>query len=54
VMFDRNVGDEVRAGDVIARIQVGRVEGDVSRFLSFVEIGERLLKSRPLVHEHLV
>jgi len=53
VMFDRNVGDEVRAGDVIARIQVGRVEGDVSRFLSFVEIGERLLKSRPLVHEHL-
>jgi len=54
VMFDRNVGDEVKAGETIARIQVGRVEGDVSRFLSFVEIGERLLKSRPLVHEHLV
>jgi pyrimidine-nucleoside phosphorylase len=59
VMFDRNVGDSVKAGETIARIQLGRNEGDAkeltTRFLSFVEIGERLLGgARPLVHEHLM
>ncbi|HJW95384.1 MAG TPA: thymidine phosphorylase [Thermoanaerobaculia bacterium] len=56
VMFDRNVGDEVRAGDVIARIQLGKKERDAeelrTKFLSFVEIGEAPT-ARPMVHEHL-
>ncbi len=57
VMFDRNAGDEVKAGDVIARIQLGRKEFDAedlrSRFLSFVEFGDAAPAERPLVHEHL-
>ena len=53
VMFDKKPGDEVRAGDVIARIQQGRVAADAERFLSFVTIGEQALTSRPLVHEHV-
>jgi len=56
VMFDRNVGDEVRAGDVIARIQLGKKERDAeelrAKFLSFVEIGEAPA-ARLMVHEHL-
>src|ERR1051325_6689563 len=51
VMFDKKPGDEVRAGDVIARIQQGRVAADAERFLSFVTIGEQALTSRPLVHD---
>ena len=58
VMFDRNTGDEVKAGDVIARIQLGKAERDASelrsRYLGFVEIGEEAPEPRPLVHEHLV
>src|SRR5205085_227254 len=58
VMFDRNTGDAVRAGEVIARIQLGERGGDAealtARFLSFVTIGEeRLMAAPPLVHEHL-
>src|SRR5207248_6930950 len=57
VMFDRNTGDEVKAGEVIARIQLGERGGDAealtAKFLSFVTIGEGLLTARPLVHEHL-
>src|SRR5205807_3972650 len=57
VMFDRRTGDEVRAGEVIARIQLGERGGDAealtAKFLSFVTIGEGLLTARPLVHEHL-
>ncbi|HEX8252656.1 MAG TPA: thymidine phosphorylase, partial [Thermoanaerobaculia bacterium] len=56
VMFDRRTGDEVRAGDVIARIQLGnRAESDdlVPRFLSFVEFGDNKPAERPLIHEHL-
>ena len=58
VMFDRNTGDNVRAGEVIARIQLGERGGDAealtARFLSFVTIGEeRLMAAPPLVHEHL-
>ena len=57
VMFDRNTGDAVKAGDPIARIQLGNRAGDadalVQRFLSFVEIGEKGVAARPMVHEHL-
>ena len=57
VMFDRRTGDTVRAGDVIARIQLGVQRRDASeltqRFLSFVTIGEAANAARPLVHEHL-
>ena len=57
VMFDRNVGDNVRAGDVIARIQLGKKERDAeelrARFLSFVEIAEAPPAVRMMVHEHL-
>jgi len=57
VMFDRKAGNEVKTGDVIARIQLGERGGDAealtARFLSFVEIGDEPPKARPLVHEHL-
>jgi pyrimidine-nucleoside phosphorylase len=57
VMFDRNAGDEVKSGDVIARIQLGSGKRDAEelrkRFLSFVEIGDAAPKARPLIHEHL-
>ncbi|MGZ4810238.1 MAG: thymidine phosphorylase [Thermoanaerobaculia bacterium] len=57
VMFDRNVGDSVRAGDVIARIQLGAAQRDAeelrARFLSFVTFGDTAPEKRPLVHEHL-
>jgi len=57
VMFDRKAGNEVKTGDVIARIQLGERGGDgealMARFLSFVEIGDEPPKARPLVHEHL-
>lgn len=57
VMFDRNTGDEVRAGDVIARIQLGGAKRDADelrkRFLSFVQFGDAAPAARPLVHEHL-
>ena len=57
VMFDRRTGDAVRAGDVIARIQLGKVKRDADelsrRFLSFVQFGDAPPASRPLVHEHL-
>ena len=57
VMFDRRTGDEVRAGEVIARIQLGPGQRDAeelrARFLAFVEFGEMPPEPRPLVHEHL-
>ncbi|HEX9163229.1 MAG TPA: thymidine phosphorylase [Thermoanaerobaculia bacterium] len=57
IMFDRRTGEEVRANDVIARIQLGRAKRDAEelrkRFLSFVEFGDAPPASRPLVHEHL-
>jgi pyrimidine-nucleoside phosphorylase len=57
VMFDRRTGDEVRAGDTIARIQLGRAPRDPeelrARYLSFVTIGDERPADRPLVHEHL-
>jgi pyrimidine-nucleoside phosphorylase len=57
VMFDRRTGDEVKAGDVIARIQLGKTKRDAeelrSRFLSFVTFGDQPPEPRPLIHEHL-
>lgn len=57
VMFDRNTGDEVKAGDVIARIQLGNAQRDAeelrARYLGFVTIGDEQPAPRPLVHEHL-
>jgi len=58
VLFDRNTGDEVKAGDVIARVQLGRGQRDADelrkRFLAFVQFGDEKPAARPLVHEHLV
>ncbi len=57
VMFDRRTGDQVRAGEVIARIQLGGATGDDAdlrkRFLGFVQFGDRPPDARRLVHEHL-
>jgi pyrimidine-nucleoside phosphorylase len=58
VMFDRRTGDEVRAGETIARIQLGHANRDHAelskRFLSFVTFGDEKPEERPLIHEHLV
>jgi pyrimidine-nucleoside phosphorylase len=57
VMFDRRSGDAVRAGETIARIQLGAAHRDAeelrSRLLAFVEFGDVPPEPRPLVHEHL-
>jgi pyrimidine-nucleoside phosphorylase len=58
VMFDRRTGDEVRAGETIARIQLGYSQRDADeltkRYLSFVTFGDEKPEERPLIHEHLV
>jgi pyrimidine-nucleoside phosphorylase len=58
VMFDRRTGDEVRAGETIARIQLGKANRDAGeltkRFLSFVTFGDEQPAERSLIHEHLV
>ena len=57
LMFDRKTGDEVRAGEVIARVQLGKSQPDDAelrkRFLSFVTFGDKQPEARPLIHEHL-
>jgi pyrimidine-nucleoside phosphorylase len=57
VLFDRRTGDEVKSGDVIARIQLGTGKRDAdeltARLLGFVEFGDAPPEARPLVHEHL-
>ncbi len=57
VMFDKRTGEEVRAGEVIARIQLGKAKHDVehlrARFLAFVHFADAPPAARPLVHEHL-
>ena len=57
VMFDRNAGDKVKAGEVIARIQLGKQTRDAEdlrgRFLHFVEFSDEAPESRPMIHEHL-
>ena len=56
VMFDRNTGDEVKAGDVIARIQLGDAptrRGGAARAVPGVRDDRgRAPAARPLVHEH--
>jgi len=56
-MFDRKTGDEVKAGEVIARIQLGQTTRPaqelIERFLSFVEFADAPPADRPLMHEHL-
>ncbi|MGA8808573.1 MAG: thymidine phosphorylase [Thermoanaerobaculia bacterium] len=58
VMFDRKTGDEIHAGDTIARIQLGRGHRDAEeltrRYLSFVTFGDEKPEERPLIHEHLM
>jgi pyrimidine-nucleoside phosphorylase len=58
VMFDRRTGDEVKAGEPIARIQLGHGkrdhEGLRQRFLAFVTFGDEKPADRPMVHEHLM
>jgi pyrimidine-nucleoside phosphorylase len=58
VMFDRKSGDEVRAGETIARIQLGKSPRDADdltkRYLAFVTFGDEKPEERPLIHEHLV
>jgi pyrimidine-nucleoside phosphorylase len=58
VMFDRKTGDEVRAGETIARIQLGNADRDAAdlmkRYLSFITFGDEKPEERPLIHEHLV
>lgn len=58
VMFDRKTGDEVRAGETIARIQLGNADRDADeltkRYLSFLTFGDEKPEERPLIHEHLV
>ncbi len=57
LMFDRNVGDEISAGEVIGRIELGdrAFEDDAlrQRFNAFVTIADQPPASRRLVHEHL-
>ena len=57
VMFDRKTGDTVKAGEVIARIQLGNSQREASeltsKFLSFVTFGEEKPPVRALMHEHL-
>lgn len=56
IMFDRNEGDQVRAGDVIARIRTGaRTSTDdlEDRYLALVDIGEQPSRKRPLIFELL-
>lgn len=57
VMFDRRTGDQVKAGDVIARVQLGKSQPEAAeirkRFLAFVTFGDEAPEARPLIHEHL-
>jgi len=56
IMFDKNEGDEVRAGEVIARIRTGSKIGTddlEDRYLSLIDIGDQPSKPRPLIFELL-
>ena len=57
LMFDRRTGDEVKAGDVIGRVQLGvksfGADEARARYLAFVTIGDEAPEPRPLVHELL-
>ena len=55
LMFDRNVGDEVRPGQVLGRLQIGQRQADrqqmTQRFLAAVNISPLVTSRRTLVHE---
>jgi pyrimidine-nucleoside phosphorylase len=57
LMFDRKTGDQIRAGELIARIQLGKAQRDANelrkRFYSFVQFGDAPPEKRRLIHEHL-
>jgi len=57
IMFDKRTGEAVKAGEPIARIQLGESGGNADdlrdRFLRAVEFGEAPPAARPLIHEHL-
>ncbi len=57
IMFDRKTGDQVKAGETIARIQLGAPGRDPQelrkRYLSFIHFGDAPPETRALVHEHL-
>ena len=57
IMFDKRTGESVKAGEAIARIQLGERGGDADelrdRFLRAVEFGDAPPAARPLIHEHL-
>lgn len=57
ILFDRNVGDEVRAGQVVARLQIGERPVDrrqmTTRLLSALSISAIVPTPRTLVHEVL-
>ncbi|HUP48612.1 MAG TPA: thymidine phosphorylase [Thermoanaerobaculia bacterium] len=57
VLFDRRTGDEVRSGDVIARIQLGLRDVEAGelrrRFLSFIQFGDAPPAARPLIHAQM-
>ena len=56
-VLHRKTGDEVKAGEVIARIQLGNRQPDADelrqRYLSFVQFGDTRPEAKPLVHEYL-
>lgn len=55
IMLDRKRGDEVRDGDVIARLQLGNRPADRgelhARMASLISIGSAPPAARPLIHE---
>jgi pyrimidine-nucleoside phosphorylase len=57
IMFDRNAGDEVKAGDVVARVELG-ARGDAGRafdreLLDCITFADAPPAAKPLVVEHL-
>ena len=57
IMFDKRTGDSVKAGEPIARIQLGNRGDDAAelqaRYLGAVEFRDTPPTARPLIHEHL-
>ncbi len=57
ILFDRNRGDAVEAGEVIGRLQIGARSFDpeeiTARYLQTVSFGDAPPESRPLIHERI-
>ncbi|HVT04988.1 MAG TPA: thymidine phosphorylase [Thermoanaerobaculia bacterium] len=57
IVFEKNTGDEVRAGEPIARLQLGARPADdadlMKRYLAAVEFGDAPPEPRPRIHELL-